>query len=167
LSPLPLETERLRLRPATLDDLHAWHAISIDAEQAWFGEASSTLDDTLVRLQRHIAHQARHGFAIWAVELAETSEIIGRAGLNHLEDGPEIEVGYAFLRPRWRHGYATEAAQASIAFGFDELRLERIVAVTLPDNRASRRVMEKCGLTYVGVATVFGQSHVKYAIARN
>jgi RimJ/RimL family protein N-acetyltransferase len=167
LSPLPLETERLRLRPATLDDLEAWHAISIDAEQAWFGEATSTLDDTSGRLRRHIAHQARHGFALWAVELAATGETIGRAGLNHLEDGPEIEVGYAFLRPCWGRGYATEAARASITFGFEELRIERIVAVTLPDNRASRRVMEKCGLACVGVATVFGHPHVKYAITRN
>ena len=150
MSPLPLETERLRLRPATPEDLEAWHAISIDAEQAWFGEATSTLDDTLGRLRRHIAHQASHGFAIWAVELAETGEIIGRAGLNHLEDGPEIEVGYAFLRPRWGHGYATEAARACVAYGFAEMDLEKIVADVEPANEASARVLEKCGFERVG-----------------
>jgi ribosomal-protein-alanine N-acetyltransferase len=67
----------------------------------------------------------------------------------------------------WGNGYATEAARATIAFGFDELQLERIVAVTLPDNRASRRVLEKCGLTFAGQAFVYGHPHVKYAITRN
>jgi RimJ/RimL family protein N-acetyltransferase len=86
--------------------------------------------------------------------------------LIHLADGPEIEVGYRFLREHWGKGYATEAARASIQFGLGELRLERIVAVTLPTNRASRHVMEKCGMTFVGVMNVYGHAQVKYAIAR-
>lgn len=165
--PLPLDTERLRLRPATLDDLDAWHAISRDAEAAWYGEPQSSLEDSRTSLEKRIDHQDRHGFSLWAVELKDTGAVVGVAGLVHLQDGPEIEVGYRFLRNFWGSGYATEAARAALAFGFDELGLERIVAVTLPDNRASRRVMEKCGLTFVGVTVVYGRTHVKYAITRN
>ena len=88
------------------------------------------------------------------VELRSTGEVIGITGLTHLEDGPEIEVGYRFLRRCWGYGYATEAAKASLAFGLGELGLERIVAVTRPDNRASRRVLEKCGLRFVGTTHV-------------
>jgi ribosomal-protein-alanine N-acetyltransferase len=165
--PLPLETERLRLRPATLDDLAAWHAISLDAERAWFGEEQSSLADSRSSLERRIVHQERHGYSLWAVELKASRQVIGVAGLVHLQDGREIEVGYRFLEMHWGNGYATEAARATIAFGFDELQLERIVAVTLPDNRASRRVLEKCGLTFVGQAFVYGHPHVKYAITRN
>jgi ribosomal-protein-alanine N-acetyltransferase len=111
-------------------------------------------------------HQEEHGFGLWAVELRTTHEVLGAAGLNHLADTPEIEVGYRFLRKLWGNGYATEAARASIEFGLDELHLERIVAVTLPTNRASRHVMEKCGMAYVGVMNVYGHAHVKYAIGR-
>jgi len=164
--PLPLVTERLRLRPATIDDFEAWHAIARDAEEAWFGAASSTLADSQARLEKHAQHQESHGFALWVVELRSTGEVIGITGLTHLEDGPEIEVGYRFLRRCWGHGYATEAAKASLAFGLGELGLERIVAVTRPDNRASRRVLEKCGLRFVGTTHVYGDEHVKYAVSR-
>jgi RimJ/RimL family protein N-acetyltransferase len=165
--PLPLETERLRLRQATLDDLDAWHEIAHDAERAWYGKAQSTLDESRTKLELRIAHQERHGFSLWPVELKQTAEVLGVAGLVHLQDGPEIEVGYRFIERHWGNGYATEAAQAALAFGFDELRLDRIVAVTLPDNHASRRVLEKCGLTFVGPTFVYGHPHVKYAIKRN
>jgi RimJ/RimL family protein N-acetyltransferase len=161
---LPLTTERLLLRPATIDDLEVWHAIARDAEEAWFGETSATLDESRAKLERHIEHQHRYGFALWAVELRSTGEVIGITGLTHLKDGPEIEVGYRFLRSCWGCGYATEAANASLAFGLGELGLERIVAVTMPDNAGSRRVMEKCGLRYVGTMHVYGHEHVKYEI---
>jgi [ribosomal protein S5]-alanine N-acetyltransferase len=88
------------------------------------------------------------------------------AGLQHLEDGPEIEVGYRFLKEHWGHGYATESAQASIDFAFDEVGLDRIVAVALETNIASRRVLEKCGLREIGLTHVHGLEHVKYEIHR-
>jgi RimJ/RimL family protein N-acetyltransferase len=164
--PLPLLTERLRLRPAGVDDLEAWLAISRDAETVWWGEPSSTPDDARTNLEKQIANQARHGFSLWAVELRPEGSVIGATGLQHLADGDEVEVGYRFLREHRGRGYATEAARAAIRFGFDELGLDRIVAVTLPTNLASRRVMEKCGLTFVGTVNVYGRAQVKYALNR-
>jgi RimJ/RimL family protein N-acetyltransferase len=161
--PLPLETERLRIRPATIDDLDTWLAISRDAETAWWGAPNSTLDDARANLEKQIAAQERHGFSLWAVELKTAGTVIGATGLQHLGDGYDIEVGYRFLREHWGRGYATEAARAAIRFGFDELGLDRIVAVTLP---TTRRVMEKCGLTYVGIVRVYGQTQVMYALNR-
>jgi RimJ/RimL family protein N-acetyltransferase len=164
--PLPLETERLRLRPATIDDLDEWLAISRDAETAWWGEPSSTLEDARANLEKEVANQERYGFSLWAVELESDGEVIGATGLQHLADHDEIEVGYRFLQEHWGRGYATEAAQAAIGFGFEELALDRIVAVTLPTNHASRRVMEKCGLNFVGAVHVYGRAQVKYALSR-
>ncbi len=164
--PLPLLTERLRLRPATLEDLEAWHAISRDAEAAWWGAPTSTLDDAQANLAKHMRHHEEHGFGLWPVELRATNEVIGVTGLNHLADGPEIEVGYRFLSKHWGNGYATEAAQASIEFGLGELGLKQIAAVTLPTNIASRRVMEKCGMVFAGVMDVYGHEQVKYMIDR-
>jgi RimJ/RimL family protein N-acetyltransferase len=161
---LRLTTERLVLRPPTLDDLPAWHAIYVDAEEVWYGAPRSSLDENRDKLERQIAQFEEHGFGMCAVELAE--ETIGAAGLQHLEGGPEIEVGYRFLKEHWGHGYATESARASIAYGFDDVGLERIVAVALETNVASRRVLEKCGLHEIGLTHVYGLEHVKYEIRR-
>ena len=161
-----LTTERLVLRPPTLDDLPVWHAIYLDAEEVWYGAPRSSLDENRGKLERQIAHFEQHGFGMCAVDLAASGETIGSAGLQHLEGGPEIEVGYRFLKAHWGQGYATESAQASIAFGFDEVGLERIVAVALETNVTSRRVLEKCGLHEIGLTHVYGLEHVKYEIRR-
>ena len=154
------------LRPPTLDDLDAWHAIYLDAEEVWYGEPRSSLDENRGKLERQIAHFAEHGLGMCAVNLAASGETIGAAEIQHLEGGPEVEVGYRFLNGHWGQGYATESARASVAYGFDEVGLERIVAVALESNVASRRVLEKCGLREIGVVHVYGLEHVKYEIAR-
>ena len=89
------------LRPPTLDDLDAWHAIYVDAEEVWYGAPRSSLDENRAKLERQIAHFAEHGFGMCAVDLAASGETIGAAGLQHLEGGPEIEVGYRFLKSYW------------------------------------------------------------------
>jgi len=159
-----LTTERLVLRPPTLEDADAWDAIYRDAEEVWYGAPRSSLDENRAKLERQIAHFEEHGFGMCTVELA--GETIGAAGLQHLEGGPEVEVGYRFLKQQWGHGYATESARASLAYGFDEVGLARIVAVALETNVASRRVLEKCGLREIGVVHVYGLEHVKYEIGR-
>jgi RimJ/RimL family protein N-acetyltransferase len=164
--PLPLRTERLRLRRPTLDDLEAWHAVYVDAEEVWYGASRSSIDENREKLVRQIAHHEEYGFGFCAVELLDSGELIGAAGLQHLDGGPEVEVGYRFLKEHWGRGYATESALSSLAFGFDELGLERIVAVALESNIASRRVLEKCGLKEVGLTHVYGLEHVKYELAR-
>ena len=152
------------LRPPTLDDLDAWHAIYLDAEEVWFGAPRSSLDENRAKLERQIAHFEEHGYGMCTVEL--DGQTIGAAGLQHLEGGPEVEVGYRFLKEHWGRGYATESALASLAFGFEELGLGRIVAVALESNVASRRVLEKCDMDEVGLTHVYGLEHVKYELAR-
>jgi RimJ/RimL family protein N-acetyltransferase len=163
---LRLTTERLLLRPPTIHDVEAWHAIYLHAEEVWYGAPRSSFDENRVKLERQISHHEEHGFGMCSVELLDSGEIVGAAGLQHLEGGPEIEVGYRFLKEHWSQGYATESAQASIAFGFDQVGLDRIVAVALETNVASRRVLEKCGLHEIGLTHVYGLEHVKYEIRR-
>jgi RimJ/RimL family protein N-acetyltransferase len=162
--PLPLKTERLLLRAPTPDDLDAWNAIYLDAEEVWYGAPRSTLDENRAKLLRQIGHHEQYGFGMCTVEF--DGETIGAAGLQHLEGGPEVEVGYRFLKEQWGHGYATESARASLDWGFGELGLNRIVAVALATNVGSRRVLEKCGLEEIGLAHVYGLEHVKYEIHR-
>ena len=162
--PLPLRTERLLLRAPTPDDLDAWHEIYLDAEEVWYGAPRSSLDENRAKLLRQIGHHEQYGFGMCTVEL--DGETIGAAGLQHLDGGPEIEVGYRFLKEHWGNGYATESARASLDWGFGELGLERIVAVALETNVASRRVLEKCGMEEIGLTHVYGLEHVKYQLAR-
>ncbi len=161
---MELTTDRLVLRTPTFDDVPAWHAIYLDAEEVWYGAPRSSLEENRAKLERQIQHHEEHGYGMWSVELS--GETIGSAGLQHLEGGPEVEVGYRFLKQYWGQGYATEAARASIAYGFNEVGLDRIVAVALESNTASRRVLEKCGLREIGVTHVYGLEHVKYELAR-
>jgi RimJ/RimL family protein N-acetyltransferase len=94
----PLTTERLVLRPPTLDDLTTWHATFLDAEEVWYGAPRSSLDENRAKLAGQIAHHEEHGFGSCSVELRGTGEAIGAAGLKQLDGGPEIEVHYRFLK---------------------------------------------------------------------
>jgi RimJ/RimL family protein N-acetyltransferase len=105
-------------------------------------------------LQNLREHWRVHGFGHWAVEEKESGRLVGRTGLKHHDtwtlDPENTEVGYLYDRAVWGRGYATEAARASIAFAFETLERQEVISIALPENAASRRVMEKAGLTYAG-----------------
>ena len=78
-----------------------------------------------------------------------TGRVVGFHVLNHIHGETDIQVGYALFQDAWGKGYATEGSRALIRKGFAELGVRRVVAETMTVNTASRRVMEKAGLTYV------------------
>jgi RimJ/RimL family protein N-acetyltransferase len=95
--------------------------------------------------------------------------MIGRGGLQwttYVRDLDEVEVGWSVIPERWRQGLATELALASIDVAFGPLDLDQVVAFTLPDNVASRRVMEKAGFSYDRDILHVGLSHVLYRVRR-
>jgi len=129
--------------------------------------ASPSVERTRASIERFISHERQHGFGLWAVELKETDELIGDCGLFLVEGrGPEVEVAYHFGKEWWGHGYATEAASACLAYGFRECGLEEIIAISYPQHTASRRVMEKSGMKYVGTARYYEIDVVKYSKRR-
>jgi RimJ/RimL family protein N-acetyltransferase len=75
----------------------------------------------------------------------------GWAGLDARSDDGEAEVGWYLTSRHWGHGYATDATRLLLSFACDSLGLRRVFATADPDNLASRRVIEKSGLTYVGI----------------
>jgi RimJ/RimL family protein N-acetyltransferase len=101
-------------------------------------------------MERNLRHWDQHGFGIWMLRERAGSEIIGRAVLRYLPvDGvDEIEVGYAFLPHVWGRGLATEVTATCLRIARDDMRLHEIVAITMPANVASQRVLIKNGLTY-------------------
>ena len=108
----------------------------------------------------------RHGFGYWMFLDRETGAPVGRGGLSHAHVGgrSEIEVGWAVLPELWGAGYGTEIGAASVRVAFDVLGVPDVVAYTLPDNLASRRVMEKLGFGYEREVVHADLPHVLYRI---
>jgi RimJ/RimL family protein N-acetyltransferase len=92
----------------------------------------------------------RDGIGGWIVERAEDGAFLGVTGFSRPSFDPpflpDIEIGWRYARSSWGHGYATEAAEAALRFGFDTVRLDEIVSFTVPANERSWRVMERLGM---------------------
>jgi RimJ/RimL family protein N-acetyltransferase len=151
LDPYPeLTTPRLRLRRWRQEDRAPFAELNADPEVTeHFVSAQSRMesDATVDRIE---AHFERHGFGFWAAEHAGV--FIGFVGIAvprfETEFTPCVEIGWRLARAWWGQGLATEGARAALACGFDKLGLDEIVALTVPRNARSRRVMEKLGMVY-------------------
>jgi len=150
MDPFELETSRLRLRQWRDDDLEPLYAMTSDPEvQAHFPSVQDR-DKTRVMLEKLHEVIDEKGWGFWAVELKAGRKFAGFCGIKEVNFDapfvPAVEVGWRFGRDMWGHGYATEAAKASVAFGFGELGLDEIVAFLLPGNRRSAAVCERIGM---------------------
>jgi RimJ/RimL family protein N-acetyltransferase len=149
-----VETERLRLRPwRAADDLPALAALNADAEVMRWVAPNRPLraDESAALLERIEDHWRAHGYGLWAVEpRADSAGCIGFAGLAVPSFLPEVlpavEVGWRLDRAWWGRGLATEAAAASIAYGFETLGLRSVVSIIDAGNERSLRVAEKLGM---------------------
>ncbi|WP_406114947.1 GNAT family N-acetyltransferase [Kitasatospora purpeofusca] len=145
-----LHTDRLLIRRWRQSDLEPWAAMNADPEvRQHLGEPLSRerSDESVARFE---ADFDRRGYGWWAVEVRETGEFIGFAGLDEVDEEVPftgVEIGWRLARSAWGHGYATEAARAVLAFGFDTLRLPEILAVTTATNLRSQAVMTRLGMT--------------------
>ena len=103
-----------------------------------------------------IDEMARDGWGLWAVEVAGGAPFVGMVGLHRvraeLPFAPAVEVEWRLHPDHWGHGYATEAAAASLRFGFEEAGLAEIVAFTTTLNTRSQSVMERIGMVRDPVA---------------
>ncbi|MFG1290845.1 GNAT family N-acetyltransferase [Xanthobacter versatilis] len=145
-----LRTERLVLRPWREQDRDGlWRMQSNPATMEFLMPVPDRAASDAVA-ERAEAHFTRHGFGLWVVEASGVTDFAGYAGLVHVPYDehftPAVEIGWRFDPAFWGHGYATEAARAALAFGFDTLGLAEIVAITVPANRRSRAVMERLGM---------------------
>ncbi len=103
---------------------------------------------------------------IWVVEWKDRPGFLGWCGLFPLRDTEFIELGYRYVRNAWGRGVGTEAARRVLEHGFRVLGLDPIVAIALPANRASRRVLAKVGLQPAGTVTHSGLLHNFYRLTR-
>lgn len=147
-----LRTERLILREWREGDLPLFAAMNSDPEVMRFMPKLLSRDECATRIQSIRDHFRVHGFGLWAVEVREVLPFVGFVGLNiprfEAPFMPCVEIGWRLAREAWGQGFATEAARAAVAFGFDVLGLQEIVSYTVPENVRSRRVMERLGMQH-------------------
>jgi RimJ/RimL family protein N-acetyltransferase len=147
-----IRTERLELRRWRDDDLGDLAEMNADPEVVRYLRDGSpmTPDESAEQLVGFMRHWEDHGYGLWAAVLPETGEVIGFVGLAEPTFLPEVlpavEVGWRLKRRHWGKGYATEGGREALRFGFDDLRLDRIVSIRHRDNDASRRVMKRLGM---------------------
>lgn len=146
-----IRTDRLLLRAWRESDREPFAALNADPAVAEHFPAALTREQSDEGVDAITRHFDQHGFGLWAVEVAASGDFAGFVGLNvptfEAHFTPCVEIGWRLARSHWGHGYATEAARASLRHGFEVLELEEIVALTVPANRRSIAVMERIGMT--------------------
>jgi [ribosomal protein S5]-alanine N-acetyltransferase len=177
-----LETPRLVIRTFEPGDGEAWVAMLADPEVRRFlpGAAAPTMETFHGVIEGRHAMEREGGYAMWAVDEKETGTFVGQCGLRPVgsvmaqpgalapaaEGGRrEFDLAYHFIQACWNKGYATEAAGAVLAHGLGPLGLDCIIAVAMPDNIGSWRVMEKLGMRYQGLADYYGLEGLKKYVA--
>lgn len=159
-------TSRLTLRPLKPSDAEALHRILGQPGILSFFPNPSPPE--LARVKRMIDFQLDHwqknGHGWWAVQETQTSRFIGWSGLQYLPETDEVEIAYLLDREKWGFGLATEAAVSGLEYGFYETGQTEIVGIVHPDNRASKRVLEKLGMTFTERKPYFGMDCLRYSL---
>lgn len=173
-----LTTERLVLRPFRADDLDRLVELDSDPEVMRFltGGTPTSREVYIENLPRMMAPSGRMDCWVWAAETRRDNAFVGWFSLRpdpRRSEG-EVELGYRLRRAAWNQGYASEGVSVLLARAFDDLGLDRVFALTMTVNLASRRIMEKTGLRLVKVFMedwpdpIPGAEHgdVEYAMSR-
>ena len=159
-----ITTPRLMLRAFTEKDAEPLHHILGEAEVLRYFPSPTppSLDRVQSMLARQLAHWQEYGYGWWATVLRESQSLIGWCGLQFLPEFVKTEVAYLLGKPYWGKGLGTEAARASVQFGFETVGLESILAIAHVDNAASRRVIEKLGMALIEQTNLWGIECYRY-----
>ncbi len=153
-----------------MEDLDALARIYRDPEvRKYFPEGTLTHEETKEELEWIInVYYGQYGFGLWATIHKETNELIGRCGLLPwtIEGRSEVEVAYLLSKAHWGRGLGTEAARAVLAYGFDQLRLSRLICLIDPANEASIKVAMKIGMTLEREGDIEGEPTLLYSASK-
>ena len=163
-----IETERLIFRKFTSEDLPLLITQRSDPDVNRYlgGEELQNPAALAQRIKFYISCYEKYGFGMCVMIWRPTGEIIGSAGIQPLYGTDDIEVGYSMIKDFWGRGIGTEAARGWLTFGFTDAGLEKIVAVAHLENTASRRIMEKLGMTYKKTEYHYNADCAFYSITR-
>jgi [ribosomal protein S5]-alanine N-acetyltransferase len=156
---LPIETTRLRIRELISDDApFIRELLNEPSFMAFIGDRGVRSNEDAVHFTetRYRQSYRDHGFGLYLVELRESLVPLGICGFVWRDTLPHPDIGFAFLQRYEGHGYAFEAAQATLHFGFATLAMPRVLAIVQPDNVRSHRLLLKLGFHEEGVVTMPG-----------
>ena len=135
-----------------MDDLPSAHYIWGDPDVMKYVDAGKPLATKSIEksVEAGIRHQAVFGFQHWAVIENQSQSLVGACGFNNREEPKQIEMVFHFAKLSRGNGFATEAAKACIEYALANIHPDKIVAGCHPENKASRRVLEKVGFRFIG-----------------
>lgn len=159
------ETERLYLRPLTVDDApHFYHMNADEEVLKYTGDNAFCSIEAATEFLKNYSDYKTNNMGRWAVCLKDNNTFLGWCGLKFHKEDDYVEVGYRFYKKYWNKGYATESCKAAINYGFETLKLQTIYAHAHRDNTKSQRVLLKCGLTKIDEAIYDNQPAYLYKI---
>lgn len=144
-----ISTERLQFRKMRKEDVN--HLLEIFSDPVAMKYYPSTKDEKAANewIEWTLSNYATYGVGLWIVEEKETGEFLGQCGIvpQEVDGKTEMEIGYLFVRRVWGNGYATEAALACKIYGFDQLKLKKMISLPDINNIPSIKVAERIGMT--------------------
>lgn len=162
-----LQTNRLILREFKPGDLEYLGSILVNPQVMKFSSSGPcSIEEAQIRLEKFIESYQIFGFGKWAVCLRGSNQLIGYCGIamEKIDGKDEKELGYRLDSQYWGQGLATEAASATVKYGFEALNLPYILGVVERSNQASVRVLEKVGMKYERVTIFQGSEMDVYRI---
>lgn len=159
-----LETERLKLRLFTYDDLPIMFTLNTDPDVIKYADTpAKDMAEAKQRLEEGpLADYEKYGYGRFAVELKETGKVIGFCGIKYLPEIDLPEVGFRYLKEYWGKGIGTEAARVCVDFAREDLRIKKLVALIIPENIGSIRVAEKLGMTKGPLIHIYDVDALQY-----
>ncbi len=163
---IELETSRLRLRQFRGSDFERYSQMLADPEIMKYISQGSPLnrDEAWNNLALLLGHWKLKGYGLWAVELKQNNQLIGRIGLYNPAGWPGTEVGWMLMRAYWGNGYAKEGAAKAAQYAFETLKLHKLISIIHPENTASIRVAEHLGGIYKNPVIIDGTRASLYGI---
>lgn len=162
------KTDRLYLREFQKSDgYHFFHMNNDPKVIKYTGNTSfQSMKDAMAFIEEYKEYE-HYGFGRWAVCCKSTDEFLGWCGLKFDEKFKAVDLGFRFYRKHWNQGYATESALECISYGFQQLNIDKIIGRAYLENRASIKVLKKCGLKFVRTYLYDGAEAELYQIIKN
>ena len=147
-------SERLGFRNWNTHDVDEFFEMNSDEEVMEHFPSILTIKEVEDLVKALSDHFSKNGFTYYATEILDTQEFIGMIGLAYqeyqTEFTPAIDIGWRLKKNAWGRGYATEGARRCLEYGFEELRIEKIISVCTSNNHKSENVMKKIGMVKIG-----------------
>lgn len=157
-----LNTERLILREFDSSDAEKMYELNSDPEVLLYsGDSPFASIENAKEFLENYSDYKENGYGRWVVVLKSSNDFIGWCGLKYNEEKC-VDIGFRFFRKTWNKGYATEAARATLDYGFKILKLEEIIGRASVDNKASIRVLEKLDMAFWKLSSCEGITNAAY-----